>query len=204
MASYLDRIHVPTLLLQGENDTLFNLNEAAATYQALKARGVPVRMIWQSWGHSDSTPAPGEIDLGNPDPATQYETGRVANWFDHYLKDAGADLGPPFAYFRDWVDYTGNAAPAYGSLGPLPGRPPEERTTSPATDLVTSPLLLAQAAQTLPHRAGRACRPTSARSTRSRTSPRCRRSEYDVPGTERAVEHRPAHPATSTWSALPS
>jgi len=34
---------------------LFNLNEAAATYRALKAQGnagIP-QMIWQSWGHSE-------------------------------------------------------------------------------------------------------------------------------------------------------
>jgi ABC-2 type transport system ATP-binding protein len=120
VASYLDRIHVPTLLLQGQHDTLFNLNEAAATYQALKARGVTVRMIWQSWGHSVSTPAPGEIDLANLDPVTQYETGRVASWFDHFLKDMPTNLGPPFAYFRDWISYTGNAAPAYAGAGSFP------------------------------------------------------------------------------------
>lgn len=120
VASYVDRVRIPTLLIQGQKDTLFNLNEAAATYRALKAQGTPVRMIWQSWGHSDSTPAPGEIDLGNLDPDTQYETGRVANWFDHYLKDLPADLGPEFAYFRDWVDYTGNAAPAYGTSATFP------------------------------------------------------------------------------------
>jgi ABC-2 type transport system ATP-binding protein len=147
VASYLDRITIPTLLVQGDKDTLFNLNEAAATYQALKARGVPVRMIWQSWGHSDSTPAPGEIDLGNPDPVAQYETGRVANWFDHYLKDMAVGLGPQFAYFRPWIDYTGNAAPAYGVAGSFPVGSAKKYYLSGA-DLVTSPLGLAKAAQT--------------------------------------------------------
>jgi ABC-2 type transport system ATP-binding protein len=147
VASYLDRITIPTLLIQGEKDTLFNLNEAVATYRALKARGTTVRMIWQSWGHSDSTPAPGEIDLGNPDPAAQYETGRVAAWFDHFLKDAPTDLGPPFAYFRPWVDYTGNAAPAYGVAGGYPVGSARKYYLSGA-DLVTSPLGLAKAGQT--------------------------------------------------------
>ena len=59
------KIKIPTLLIQGENDTLFNLNEAIATYQALQAQGTEVKMIWQSWGHSGD-PAPGEIDLDNP------------------------------------------------------------------------------------------------------------------------------------------
>ena len=148
VASYIDRIRIPTLLVQGEKDTLFNLNEAAATYQALKSRGVPVKMIWQSWGHSDSTPAPGEIDLGNLDPVTQYETGRVANWFDHYLKDKAVNLGPQFAYFRDWVDYTGNAAPAYATSGSFPVGTQRKYYLSGA-GLVTSPLALAKTAQTI-------------------------------------------------------
>ena len=147
VASYVDRITIPTLLMQGQADTLFNLNEAAATYQALKARGVPVRMIWQSWGHSNDDPAPGEIDLADPDPTTQYQTGRVLNWLDHYLKDSEVDLGPPFAYFRDWVDYSGNAAPAYGSSGSFPvGR---QRTYYlSGGNLVTSPLGLATGSRT--------------------------------------------------------
>ena len=41
MAHYLDKVTVPTFLIQGENDTLFNLQEAVATYRGLKQRGVP-------------------------------------------------------------------------------------------------------------------------------------------------------------------
>jgi ABC-2 type transport system ATP-binding protein len=148
VASYLDRVKIPTLLLQGEHDTLFNLNEAVATYHALKSKGVPVRMIWQSWGHSNGTPAPGEIDLGNLDPAAQYETGRVANWFDHWLKDKPTNLGPQFAYFRNWVSYTGNASPAYGVAGSFPVGTAKKYYLS-AGNLATSPLGLAKGAQNL-------------------------------------------------------
>jgi ABC-2 type transport system ATP-binding protein len=120
VASYMSQIKVPVLLLQGENDTLFNLNEAAATYQTLKAQGTPVKMIWQSWGHSGSTPAPGELSLSSPDPATQYETARVADWFARYLKDADVGTGPNFAYFRDWISYSGIATPAYATSSTFP------------------------------------------------------------------------------------
>ncbi|NKQ52500.1 ABC transporter ATP-binding protein [Amycolatopsis sp. K13G38] len=120
VSTYTDRVRVPVLLMQGENDTLFNLNEAIATYQALGAQGTPVKMIWQSWGHSGLTPAPGELDLSNPDPQAQYETARVTAWFDHYLAGGPADTSPGFAYFRDWVPYTGNAAPAYGTAPAYP------------------------------------------------------------------------------------
>ena len=119
VASYLDRIKVPVLLIQGQNDTLFNLNEAIATYEALQDQGTEVKMIWQSWGHSGPA-APGEVDLGNPVPSQQYETGRVLNWLEHHLKDAPVGTGPEFAYFRDWVDYTGNARPAYAASSRYP------------------------------------------------------------------------------------
>lgn len=126
VSSYLAAIKAPTLLIQGEADTLFNLNEAAASYAGLRAQHTPVKMIWQSWGHSQSTPAPGEFDWNNPDPATQYTSARVFAWFDRYLKHQDVDTGPPFSYFRNWVPYTGIATPAFGTA---PGYP----AGSPAT-----------------------------------------------------------------------
>lgn len=120
VSSYMSRIKIPTLVIQGLGDTLFNLNEGVANYRALQAQGTPVKMIWQSWGHSDSSPAPGEIDLANPNPVTQYETGRISAWFEHYLKDRAVSTGPEFAYFRDWVRYSGNAAPAYATSPTFP------------------------------------------------------------------------------------
>lgn len=120
VAAYMNRIRIPTLLIQGENDTLFNLNEAVANYDSLRARHVPVDMIWQSWGHSNSTPAPGELNLNNPNPATQYEAARIFAWFDHYLKGDRVPTGPGFAYFRDWISYKGIATPAYANAASYP------------------------------------------------------------------------------------
>ncbi len=117
---YLDDVVIPTFLLQGEKDTLFNLQEAVATYRGLRARGVPVKMVWQSWGHSGSTPAPGELDLTGGDIEGTYLGQRIKDWFDHYLKDSPVGTGPAFAYFRDWVDYSGNARPAYAEAGRYP------------------------------------------------------------------------------------
>ena len=119
VATFMKKIKVPVLLMQGENDTLFNLNEAVATYKALKAQGTPVKMIWHSWGHSGPA-APGEISIGSPDPATQYETGRIVNWLDHYLKGSSVSTGPNFAYFRDWISYAGIATPAYATSSSFP------------------------------------------------------------------------------------
>lgn len=118
VASYLDAVKVPVLLGQGEADTLFTLQEAVATYDALRARNVPVAMQWQSWGHSRSKPRPGELDLANP--MTTYQGRVFAAWFDHYLRGTG--LTPPldFSYYRPWADTTGNAADAYTSAPSYP------------------------------------------------------------------------------------
>jgi predicted acyl esterase len=147
VASFMTKIKVPVLLMQGENDTLFNLNEAAATYQALKAQGTPVKMVWQSWGHSGSTPAPGELSLSNPDPATQYETARVADWFAHYLKGSDVGTGPNFAYFRDWISYSGIATPAYATSSAFPVGTARSYYFSGSGDLAGSPLTVAPGSQ---------------------------------------------------------
>ena len=121
VANYMNKIRIPTLLVQGEADSLFDLQEAVATYRALKAQGTTVKMIWQSWGHSQSTPAPGELDITGADLDGTYEGSRVVNWFAHYLQnDDTASTGPEFAYFRPWVTYTGSAAPAYASAKAYP------------------------------------------------------------------------------------
>ncbi|HEX7189451.1 MAG TPA: CocE/NonD family hydrolase [Actinomycetes bacterium] len=119
VSTYVEKIRIPTLLVQGQNDTLFNLQEAVATYRALRAQGTPTKMIWQSWGHSGSgEPAPGELDMA--DPGSSYEGRRIARWFAKHLKDRDVSTGPRFAYFRDWVDYTGIATPAYGTAAAYP------------------------------------------------------------------------------------
>ena len=112
VGAYLEAIRVPTLVVQGQADTLFNLQEAAATYTGLRRQGTPVRMVWQSWGHSDSAPAPGELDLGADDIRDTYLGRRFLHWMDHYVRgDAGAPVGPRFSYFREWVEYdTGDSA----------------------------------------------------------------------------------------------
>ncbi|MET7944880.1 CocE/NonD family hydrolase [Streptomyces sp. NPDC005302] len=104
--SYLRSVRAPTLLVQGQADSLFNLNEATATYKTLKAQGTPARMIWQSWGHSGglTDPAGGELDLSRGNLETSYVGRRVLAWFDRYLhRRADVDTGPAFAYYRDWI-----------------------------------------------------------------------------------------------------
>ena len=106
VATYASSVTAPTLLVQGQKDTLFNLQEAVATFRAFQAHGTPVRMVWQSWGHSGGTPAPGELDFNAPSLRDSYLGARFLDWMDHYVKgDSTAPVGPRFAYFRDWVRY---------------------------------------------------------------------------------------------------
>jgi ABC-2 type transport system ATP-binding protein len=119
VTSYMQKVTVPTLIIQGQSDTLFNLNEGIANYRALKAQGTPTKMIWFNGGHSGPS-APGEFETGDPDPATQHVTARVVDWFDHHLKGSAIDTGPEFSYFRDWVSYSGIATPAYADSATYP------------------------------------------------------------------------------------
>ena len=50
-AGVVDRITAPTLLVQGEDDTLFPLSESLATADALSAQGTPVHLAWLKGGH---------------------------------------------------------------------------------------------------------------------------------------------------------
>jgi LPXTG-motif cell wall-anchored protein len=119
VATYVDRVKIPTLLGQGQADTLFNLHEAVATYTSLRARKVPVKMIWQQWGHSHG-PVPGEFDLAHPD--ANYEGRVITAWFDHYLKGAAPAPALDFSYYQDWLD-KGDASKAFRSVPsyPVPG-----------------------------------------------------------------------------------
>lgn len=104
--SYLSRVKAPTLLVQGQADSLFNLNEATATYKTLNAQGTRTKMIWQSWGHSGglTNPAAGELDLGQGNLESSYVGRRILAWFDRYLHHRkNVDTGPAFAYYRDWI-----------------------------------------------------------------------------------------------------
>jgi ABC-2 type transport system ATP-binding protein len=112
VASYLDKISIPTLLVQGQQDTLFNLQEAMATYRGLRSRGVKTSMIWRSFGHSNGTPAPGEYAdtvIGGSIRDT-YLGRRYVAWMDRYVRgNAAVNPGPGFSYFRNWISYDTSA-----------------------------------------------------------------------------------------------
>jgi predicted acyl esterase len=118
VSSYIKDIRIPTFLTQGESDNLFDLQEAVANYQALKAQGTPVKMLWRSSGHSGG--GIGKAESDSTDLEAAYESRADLAWFDHYLK--GKPEGPPldFSFITDWIRYKGDAAPA---VGEVPGYP---------------------------------------------------------------------------------
>jgi ABC-2 type transport system ATP-binding protein len=137
VADHIRDIRIPVLLMQGENDTLFNLQEAVATYRALRGQGTPVKMVWHSWGHNLQVPARGEWVQGHGMLQT-YEGRRVYAWFNHYLKDEDVSTGPRFAYWRDWAPFDGSGpdTPSYGTSSHYPVGHTVTYYTSGGSDLV--------------------------------------------------------------------
>ncbi len=82
-------ITAPTLLVQGEKDTLFPLSEADANARAIAANGATVAVTWYNGGHDGGS---------TPDAATE---ARITDWFQYYLAGVGP---PPSTAFRYTVD----------------------------------------------------------------------------------------------------
>jgi len=111
VSTFVEQIKVPTLLTQGQSDTLFNLQESVATYRALRAQGAAVKMIWRSSGHSGGAVSGEEAaNLDKPN----YEGRTYLQWFEHYLKGDPQAPSLDFSFYRNWVDFPkGDATPAY-------------------------------------------------------------------------------------------
>jgi ABC-2 type transport system ATP-binding protein len=135
-ATVAGRITAPTLLVQGEQDTLFGLDQADATARQIAAAGGRVKVEWFAGGHDGA--APGDAVRGS-----------IGDWFDFHLAGTGDDPGTGFSYVvQSGVRAGANtptsrtlAAPAYPGL---PGTAP----------LLTTPLPLEGDAQQIVHPAG--------------------------------------------------
>ncbi|MFD8535909.1 CocE/NonD family hydrolase [Streptomyces rubrogriseus] len=100
-----ERIKVPTLLTQGQTDSLFPLGQADAAAKAIRANGAPVDVDWIAGGHDG-----GDLE-------TDRVQARIDDWFDRYLKDdKAADTGPAFRVTRTGgVDSTDGQAQLRGA-----------------------------------------------------------------------------------------
>jgi X-Pro dipeptidyl-peptidase C-terminal non-catalytic domain len=83
----------------------------------MRAQGTPVKMLWRSSGHSGGGIS-GESNSTNLESA--YESRMALEWFDYYLRGIGDPPPLDFSFLRDWVKYTGDAAPAVGTTPTYP------------------------------------------------------------------------------------
>jgi ABC-2 type transport system ATP-binding protein len=105
-AGVLDRIKAPTLLIQGEADSLFPLSEADANAKGIAANGTPVRVAWFTGGHDGGQGPQSDQDR------TKFLT---AQWLDHYLAGKGPKPSNSFTYSRiSGIDASGQGLVAAG------------------------------------------------------------------------------------------
>jgi ABC-2 type transport system ATP-binding protein len=83
--SVTSNIFQPTMLVQGEQDTLFGLDQADANARQISAAGGPVKVVWFAGGH----------DGGRPGPELR---GKIADFFAFHLSGQGSDPGTGFEY----------------------------------------------------------------------------------------------------------
>ena len=113
-ASVTDRIKAPTLLVQGEQDTLFGLDQADANAREIAAHGTPVKVTWYPGGH----------DGGGPDQAVRDQIG---DWFDH-----GSSAGRRHPT-------SGSPTPCSPGCGRGPTRRPDARSSRRITRASAAP-----------------------------------------------------------------
>jgi ABC-2 type transport system ATP-binding protein len=147
-SSVASRIDVPTLLIQGEDDSLFGLDQADGNYQAIRRNGAPVDLVWFAGGH----------DGGNQE--TSRITQLTTQWFDRWLTArhpwSGADHPartgqsaptgqPAFAVTRDlgYDSSSGNYVLGVATAPRYPGLTGTRRTAvrlrGPAQTIVNPP-----------------------------------------------------------------
>jgi len=122
----ISQVKVPTLIVQGTADTLFTLQEGIDNYLALKANGVPAKMIWFCGGHG--------ICLSSQGAGTQLVESSVIAWLQRHLMGKRVATGPAF----EWIADDGKTRSS--SAFPLLVRPPLTGTGSgPLTVSAASP-----------------------------------------------------------------
>ncbi|MDQ4093790.1 MAG: alpha/beta fold hydrolase [Actinomycetota bacterium] len=113
-AAVAGNIIAPTLLIQGERDTLFGLDHADATARQLASAGAPLKVVWYAGGH-DGGQLGGQLQ------------DQIGAWFDYHLRRIGEDPGTGFEYQVQGAFGTGRGftqrtvtAPAYPGLDGVP------------------------------------------------------------------------------------
>ncbi|GAA2606268.1 alpha/beta fold hydrolase [Actinomadura fulvescens] len=90
-AAVAGQIKVPSLIVQGQADSLFPLDHAHANAEAVARNGAPVSVVWYQGGHDGGDPETGRV------------RGLVHDWFDRYLergKPSGSSANDGFTVTR--------------------------------------------------------------------------------------------------------
>jgi ABC-2 type transport system ATP-binding protein len=82
-ASVAGRMDAPTLLIQGQHDSLFDLGQANANYRAIRRNGAPAAMVWFAGGHDGG------------DQQTGYVDSLTVAWFTRWLAPGHAPPASP-------------------------------------------------------------------------------------------------------------
>ena len=102
-STYLSKIDAPTLLTQGEQDSLFPLTEADANARGIAAHGTPVRVVWRQGGHDDSSVGGGTA------------TGAAVSWFGKTLGSGHGTVGKDQVF--QFAEQGGVVSAATGDVG---------------------------------------------------------------------------------------
>jgi ABC-2 type transport system ATP-binding protein len=90
-ASVISQIKAPTLLIQGEADSLFPLSEADANADGIARNGTPVTVSWFTGGHDGGS---------GPQSDQDRLTALTDQWLDYYLAHKGPKPPSTFTYSR--------------------------------------------------------------------------------------------------------
>jgi ABC-2 type transport system ATP-binding protein len=129
-ARVLRRITAPTLLSQGEQDSLFPLGQADANAKGIAANGTPVKVIWRSGGHDGEN-------------ATSDLVTNLEKWFDPVLlqrrpAEAAFDVVVPGSGLSSTTGQTVSQNLSV-DRGYASGRPRQVQVSGPAQTIYAPP-----------------------------------------------------------------
>lgn len=93
-------VEVPTLLLQGTPDTLFTVDEAVDTFRMLRDQGTPTKLVLFCGGLGSDATTHGVCPSADAGDRARLDD-LILRWFDHHLRGAAVDTGPPVEWRGD-------------------------------------------------------------------------------------------------------
>lgn len=143
-ATYMSRIHVPTLVIQGQPDTLFDVSQAVANYQGVLANGAPAKLWVYDGGHSHP-----ENAAQVPNTQGSLIAAQVVAWFDCHLKTSPdcSRVGAPVEYWTGsaWRNATSWPPAGVDATTHVNGIPPLFEAATPTGSQGSATLALSKA-----------------------------------------------------------